>query len=297
MKFIGLLGFFLFYIALFLSAQEYIPMVKEGSVYNTTSVIIAFDPWDPDIYSTKSLGIYGDTVINTISYKKVYELDCIRDGVVLDPERYKGAIREDAEQQKVWFYTNDAEYLLYDFSLNVDDIFLYHSEFCGGDVQLQITGISTVEIDGTERREFELQPIDISGWAGSWIEGIGSTVHLYDYAYPHGNFAVYLSCYFENDELIYSPWSECCDGETGNSLTQYQDFSISPNPATNTVRLSFSDDKARLVRIYDVNNKLIDEFIMETSYFNYNLSNYKSGIYFIKISEGQNTTIKKFVVL
>jgi len=278
-------------------AQDYIPMVKDSSVYNITNVIIAIEPWETDSFSTKSIGIYGDTVINTVSYKKVYELDCFRDSAILQPERYKGAIREDIEQQKVWFYRNDQEFLLYDFSLNVDDYIEINSEFCGGPVELRVESISTVEINGIERRKLELIPNDFCGWCGDWIEGIGSSVHLYDYIYVHGNFDVHLSCYFENEELIYSPWGDCCEGETRIETINKKTFTISPNPATDEINFQFDDNLSRTVIIYSTDNKAVDKFKISSCFYNYNSSNLIKGIYFIKILEGNKSYTQKLIVI
>lgn len=284
-------------VSLHSTAQDYIPMVKDSTVYNITNVNFAINPWDSDSYSTKSIGIFGDTVINTVTYKKVYELDCLRDSVILLPERYKGAIREDIELQQVWFYKNDIEYLLYDFSLSVDDYVTINSEFCGGPVQLRVTNISTVEIDGIERRKFEMYPTELTGWCGDWIEGIGSSAHLFDYIYPHGNFDVYLSCYFENEQLVYSPWGECCEGETNIESKLSNKFTISPNPASAEVNFEFEDDLSRTIIIYNADSKTVDKFEINSCFYIYNSSNLRSGIYFIRIFEGKTSYIQKLVII
>ena len=85
------------------------------------------DPMYTDYYF--SYYISGDTVINNVSYHKIYSSGYSHEHCILDSTvdnwwtwnaTYEFAFRQDLNQKKIYFYTNQ-EYLKYDFSLNVGD--------------------------------------------------------------------------------------------------------------------------------------------------------------------------------
>jgi len=100
-----------------LSAQ-YQPIYKDTSTYFKITMEV-FDA----AYGGVELRLDGDSVVNNLTYKKVYFYNSIKDFV--------GLMREDSLSAKAWFYgRNDAkERLIMDLDLNVGDTFDISSQF------------------------------------------------------------------------------------------------------------------------------------------------------------------------
>ncbi|QNL21401.1 T9SS type A sorting domain-containing protein [Hyphobacterium sp. CCMP332] len=80
-------------------------------------------------------------------------------------------------------------------------------------------------------------------------------------------------------------------GELGNILES--DFTVYPNPSSNSFSIISFDPGYKYVAIYDLNGSKIDEFEYEGNNYKYNSENLKSGVYVIKIiSEGKEYPIK-----
>ena len=96
--------------------EYYNPMVVEGYSWN---VVSSYCPIFPDVttYNTRKQKIEGDSIINGISYKKLWEYFDAN----LDKCYLLALIREDIEEQKIFAYNKVAEVLLYDLGVEVGD--------------------------------------------------------------------------------------------------------------------------------------------------------------------------------
>jgi len=93
-----------------INAQSYIPFPNTDAVWTISQLTQSG-------LNVMKYGMYGDTVINNVSYKKIYQNYDYNFNV--SNSQYKGAIREDNKKIYVYYY-ND-ERILYDFNLNVGD--------------------------------------------------------------------------------------------------------------------------------------------------------------------------------
>src|SRR5690606_23160586 len=78
------------------------------------------------------------------------------------------------------------------------------------------------------------------------------------------------------------------------------DYALFPNPSDNCVEIKFSNNtsgKIRL-RVYDIQGKLIfeDKRDLQNNATNLDVSNLKSGMYFIKVNNGMVETTQKLIV-
>lgn len=82
-----------------------------------------------------------------------------------------------------------------------------------------------------------------------------------------------------------------------NQLTiQKSPFSIYPNPASENIYISFSQELTNSIfKIYDVTGKIMEEGKINYLKQNISLKKYYNGIYLIIISDGEKTVTKKFV--
>lgn len=93
----------------FCSFSQYIPLLKDNAMWHVYQVY-----WEGGWTVTQQLT--GDTVINNNAYKKL---------VSSDPLEGPFFLREDTSTRKVYQYVNDTEFLLYDFSLQPGDMFIF----------------------------------------------------------------------------------------------------------------------------------------------------------------------------
>ena len=127
-----------------------------------------------------------DTIINGISYKKIYMF--LNTEFDKNTASYIGALRED-EQKRIWLkmdksihlykprlFSNAEEILLYDFSVKEGDtIKSEYFNIAGGDVVVE--KIDTIKIGNTYRKKIKIKT---DQWINlEWIEGIGSLYGLF----------------------------------------------------------------------------------------------------------------------
>ncbi len=83
----------------------------------------------------------------------------------------------------------------------------------------------------------------------------------------------------------------------GVSLDEYEiDFEIYPNPAGDFIRLSTDNRQQTTVRVYNYLGILVDEIDGDTSEIEINVSDYKSGIYFINVYTEERSATKKIII-
>ncbi|MFZ5552415.1 MAG: T9SS type A sorting domain-containing protein [Bacteroidota bacterium] len=112
-----------------LNAQPYYPMLKENKFWDEQYSSL---PSFCNVDGGRRYFVYGDTIINTVTYKKIYGHSMgsyvgnpfcppfyfNNDGLLYPPA---AILREDTSQRKVFIWDNNTEYVLWDFSLNVGD--------------------------------------------------------------------------------------------------------------------------------------------------------------------------------
>ena len=129
--------------------------------------------------------IKGDTLINDVSYKKMYKDD-----------KYECAIRQ--EGKKVFaLFPNLEESLLYDFALNGGEEYIYSI-----DQQIKIIETDTIEVYG---KKYKRQAIDF-GYGEYIVDGIGckyGPVNILQFYIISPRRQIVRECY-DGDELIFT---------------------------------------------------------------------------------------------
>jgi len=221
-------------ISVITSAQDALPIVKENAIWNVSNVNFALNPWDDDTFSTTSYRIFGDTVINLTEYKKLWTVNCFDDYFIEENSEFYLPIRE--SEQKVYLLIDGDEKCIYDFTLGLNDTVEHYSLYFGQSFELIVESIDTVIINDVSRKVYSFTASSsLPGWIKPWIEGIGSEAGLIECIYPYGNFEVYLNCYKEDNEIVYSLMGDnCCIGLI-NALNNNNvgNIDIFPNPTSN----------------------------------------------------------------
>lgn len=261
-------------------SQPYVPFLNNST-------------WNLTVYSFMGAQRYNinpatDFVIGTYTYKKFVD-------PIFGTDVY---LREDVAAKKVYTWKNNADVLLYDFSLPVGGTFTtsFGSTFT-------VMLITNVNVGGAIRRSFRLD----NGFAGfTWIEGVGSPEHplIADYELPSDP-AIVVSCSAQNDILIYNQGIVNGGTPTDCSMLGIDEnylirkISFSPNPFTTELQISseISLNNASL-KLFNSLGQIVKEVK------NINLQNYtlhrdslKSGLYFIQLLEDNKIISYKKVII
>lgn len=287
---------------------EYVPFPTSDAIW---SEVYYFDEnyWQPPAYERFTVN-GEDTIINAISYKKIYMfLDTIFD---VNTASYVGALRED-EQKRIWLkidsplhplkpstFINGEEILLYDFSVQEGDT--VNSEYLNFFTWDGVIAekIDTIQIGNTYRKRIKIRELYSYPYEyKEWIEGIGNpngglffTPFLNE---PIGHIATnYLIGFKYQDEILYFNDRFPCFYPTNIQAVTKNNMRLIPIPGTGFM-FDFEDkDNILDIKIYNMTGilqtTLQKEFILNTN-------TYAPGIYIYKTMDNfGNRYIGKFVV-
>ena len=190
------------------SAIYYKPMVVEGYNWNVVNRNASMDDNDSVKYKTIKQKFEGDSIINDVTYKKLWQST---DDELADYELI-GLIREDAETEKVWAYVGDKEYLVYDFACSVGDKVttlksLQSAKNQIEEVELTIKAIEVIEdLNGTKYNKY-IATLDNESEI-VYYERFGSENGWYSRSYDGitGGGVNFMVCAFDDaNELLFKP--------------------------------------------------------------------------------------------
>ncbi len=253
------------HIALFLcvvmQAQQYDPLVEEGKQWNTLFSLFQ-PPTDPCYCTTTSYKFMGDTILDEVSYKKLYSTThedlsgwCLN-GAMRENEIGQVFLRNFGSLNHVF----RDETMLYVFSMQPgDSIWYYDPSEC-----LKLLSVSDTILEGecVSRKayyfSYEKNGVD-NGDREIWIEGIGSLNGLREpgfYFFIGGYHN--LLCYFEDENLIwhYPRINGCYVGVDGlEEIEAGNPISVCPNPASETVHIE--GVQPAVVHIYNALGQMV----------------------------------------
>ena len=278
-------------------------------LYGASIVILKGSEFPPNPCGYYSFGIIGDTIINSITYHKIYVLGDTTLNVV--NSKYYGAIREDSIKKIhfIKYNCNNEEIILYDFSKNVNDNFKTKIgyEWCEipeGIHNETIKSVDTVLIDNEFRKKINLYT---SYNDDNWIQGIGS---LNDLFYPINTLRITtcicsweLVCFKQDDKVLYlNPQYNSCFPTVGINeiIKKNNSFSIFPNPVSEISLIKWNEtNQFTKLEIFDVLGRTIQKIrVVNVKSITINKNLFNEGIYFIILSDrkGNNYT-GKFIIL
>ena len=289
-----------------INAMAYQAMVVEGYSWN---VVSSYCPIFPDVttYNTRKQKIEGDSIINGISYKKLWSYSDAQS----DKRSLMALVREDIEEQKVFAYSKGLEVLLYDLGVEVGDTikvlsnlwnFTYISDSADikENLAIVVDNIDFVEdpIYGRLKvvtyynadpnfNEFKCTIYERYGMTRGWSRN-------YCEPYVGGSTERVICAFDENDELVlkreytiagYGEVKDCyIDEEIGTNVeTAQKGENIYYN--SQEKRLYVDIDNAEMIMVYDAvgKNIITKEVDLETKSISLNLN---SGIYIVMTKNG-----------
>jgi hypothetical protein len=123
-----------------------------------------------------------------------------------------------------------------------------------------------------------------------------------DYVFRTSDTSINLVWAYSRFDDFVLAWHAQNRGMTTESLTLSQDefelskFVISPNPARSSLKLRIPSVKSDMsLTVYDVLGKKIYQGVITQLESLVDVSNWKSGIYLVKVTDGQSTQTKRFI--
>lgn len=247
----------------------------------------------------------GDTVINNISYKKVFS----QWGETPDFNYayYYAAVREDTIAERIYCYHkyDEQEYLIADFSGEPGDILTVFNYFYGdsrNEIEVEIESVDEILIDGNYRKRINI--VDRYGvFPESWIEGIGSTNGLF---FP-GNMGIAdigtakLICIHVNNELYFrncedfEEFGYCEKCYFNDTAIKHTFINKHATVTEDKLYVSIRDNALYNYAVYDSSGAKIAEGASSSDYID--VSSLKQGLYFMQLSYGKAVESFKFIKL
>lgn len=265
--------------------------------------VIPTNQWNVSVYMnfggtyTEIFKILGDSVVGSISYKKVF----VSYDSTLTNLTYKGLLRE--ESNKVYYIpeNNNTEGLLYDFNLNAGDTALIISDWIGMQEPKEFIcqSVDSINYNGAYYKRWNFSfPFD------QWIEGIGSIIGpLYSSINTHVSDLFFtLLCFSQNDNLLYMDpnATKCFYSTVGiNDLDKEANINLFPNPIQSGQSIKVkSKYSIQNIEIYNaVGMRLAAQFTVQGETATINTANLPNGIYLFRVSAEDNLTFVKKVIV
>lgn len=299
-----------------LFSQEYIPLPEEDGFWKV-------EHWGPDCFDQEPYGglcsksqtyLEGDTVINGISYNKIYEngmsFHSYPNPTSYWGPLYRGCYRNDIANKKVFYIrywdTQNEEVLLYDFNLEIGDtIQTYLTTDIGSidpKIVEEIDSVLISSVNDTYAKRYKLSDYLLDLYI---IEGLGSMGGLVDQILEGFEYDNKVICFQnDNDDLNWdNGGNNSCDiiSSVYEPKLTNTNLRLSPNPAANHIEVLLKDamnSSNPLINIYQINGLLVQSIPMRSTSVNLNIEDYHSGVYIIEIeSDGVVQAREKFIKL
>ncbi|MDB5282488.1 MAG: hypothetical protein JWO06_1563 [Bacteroidota bacterium] len=288
-----------------LSAQHYTPFLLNNSKW----VVQVDSPCCQNACGPYNIVTYyyyqptTDTQINNLTYKTLlrrydnFYFGCTGGSysVAGGPYSLYGYLREDTLAKKIYFLypTSASDSLLYNFNLGLNDTV---NDYRYGKMFVDL--IDSFTSNGIGHRRLRFHGPDFN--YGLWIEGLGSTVGLFNpFNQPLNR--INLNCFSTSGQTIYPAYNDsvCQDFPlllSVNEIEESSQLSLHPNPVSSICTLQLNTPSICSGLITDVTGRevmpLFNKQLLST--FSFDVSVLPGGLYFLELvdSKGQVTVSK-----
>lgn len=281
---------------LYSNAQTYQPFLLENSAWREHYFQYQGQCSNYQYYSG------NDTIIGVYKYFKIFQ-----SGVVYINSEicsnivqssfsgyYKGALREDTLNKKIWFLEADStnEKLLYDFNLEIGDTLA--PTFTNDTTKIinSVSSIDSILVGSMYHKKYGITATSDFGPTSNdylfLIEGIGSTYGLLGLLIPPFESGTTLLCFKNKGKTVFPDTTSECDLVTSIKHFNHQNpfVSFSPNPFSLSTIITTNDNHNNLeLSIYDIYGRLIlnKRVCNGESIYREGIT---TGVYFYKIFNG-----------
>jgi len=249
---------------------------------------------------TKSYKFLGDTLINSIVYKKLY-YSYSENFNSLNKE-YAASLREDNQKVYIKPSTLD-ESIIYDFNVDYGDTITVKDIFdIDGDLTMRVDSIDSININSKLRRRIFFEDIEPYGnfEPQIWIESIGSSYGIIEVTFPHiPDMLTDLLCVKQNSSIIFNAYGTCYMVDDIKEVVDKNELQIFPNPSSDFIIIKPSSKiQGKLIKV-NISNNLGQVIYMKENVDQIDISAFPKGLYIIEILDKHKTIIKisKFIKL
>lgn len=227
----------------------------------------------------------SDTVINSITYTKVYSKSMYNYGPA--QFQYSGGIRQDVPQEKVYFIDN--QNIEHDISFNQnislgDTVYYPENQ---SDSLFEVSAIDTVSVQGNDRKKFTITTLGSSNTIEmEYICGIGY-VSLWGFEWGTS-----MWCHSVESDLLYGEPSNPMCYLSNDELSTEQTIELSPNPTFGIITFK---EAPETIQIYSLEGKHITPDFFELGNTNLDLYRLDEGIYYLLMTFDNKSIIRKVV--
>lgn len=249
----------------------------------------------------------GDTIINSINYKKVHYINrgqCYCPPMPLNQVfttgSYVFAYRNDSTNKKVYIVLQGSttDSLWYNFNLNIGDS-LKGTYSTNGiplgspNLHMTVTGIDSVLICNHYYKRFACSCSQPNPFTPVYLtESVGFSTNFI-------TANISENCAFEPYHLYNtSAWSldDCPNGLGIQQRVVSNQVKIYPTPAKNNFTIETTSTEKQMLFVFDVNGKLVlNQFINGTTTID--ASNLNAGVYSVNLTSSTGTVTKKLVIV
>lgn len=291
-----------------LKCQDYFPFPSDSATWYSMYSWPEMIPPYVSYYTIKYEAI-GDTVINDLTYTKLY-YEYIFDTKV---RNYEGAYRVDSDHERVYFIDNysNTESLLYDFRLTPGDTIT----IIGSDYEpynLVCLDTSSILINDISHKSYSIYSYLSNGAScyTQWVKGLGSLripIETDVFCGSSFEWAYDLTCFYYKDVKIYewdlNPYFTGCYGHyiVGIDEHSIENLRVVPNPVVDLSKLlGYKSDQQKInYQVLDITDRIVYEHTnIQYSEIEIKKNDFKPGIYFLKIysNDLQEVQVLKFLI-
>jgi hypothetical protein len=280
---------------------SYYSFPDSNAVWNIETYYQCWGGVPGPVYQFYSITFSGDTLISSQTYHKLtapfvetYASGCSGGGIVLDV--YKGAIRQDSTNRKVFFVppSNNIEELLYDFNMQVGDTVKGYLETFASPVDT-VESIDSVLVGSTYRKRWNIN----LGYDIHLIEGIGSTFGLVERSPGNGpDWAAYsITCFQQDGQPLYPETASTCELITSiNSKDKFlNQINVFPNPSEGSLTIDFGETNIKEVQLTDILGNILLHRVLNAQ-TNFEIKELKGGTYILTLIDTDNRRINRKII-
>jgi hypothetical protein len=268
-------------------AQAYKPFPTENAIWNYTYG----DPGGTTRYSQE---IIGDTIINDTVYTKIEQIEIYGNIATYDTTIFVYFIREENKTIYLYLSENNLEHVIYDFNLDNGSVFVKKCYSAFGETYIDTLFVKNIDSvlleNGEYRKRYELWQTKENPGFEFWIEGIGGENYPINSAF-HWESGGFLMCFIDNGNFLISQY--CFFVSDEENEVEYSN-NIYPNPTNGILYLDFSIPICA-IEIFNCEGLSVFKTQESKNIQNIDFSNYKNGVYIIKITTINNVEFRKII--
>jgi len=288
---------FIFLIYLFVSLLSFGQETYKSFIHSGVTKWLYYSPQDG--CSMDEVDAYGDTIINQLTYKKLWDIHFFPQPPYInvnqlwrDYNQFTGLanifIRQSSDSSKLYLFdgTDNIEYLIADMNLKVGDEFILPKLGSG-------TVVNVFFNDGLKNIQFNMN----SQWNGlTFIEGVGLNTHFRSLLTNVGGYPYnYLICY-SNSSYFFNTQGVCGCVETKIEDVKTDKYKIKRQ--SNLIEISFDEIAQRTWEVFDIYGREIQKStIVNLQSIQIPISGFRSGIYLLRIYNLDNKEYKSLKII